>query len=67
MTTYTLFLLQDGNPVKKIHVECGDDLDALDAARPLASNLTVEVYDAVRLVARVKKNDEAPNVHDRGL
>lgn len=65
MALYTMLLLQDGNPVQKINVECGDDLDALDAARPFACNSVVEVYSAIRLVARVKVGDEPPNPTDK--
>ena len=64
MALYTLFLLQDGDPVKKINIECGDDLDALDAARPHARDRVVEVYTETRLVARVRVGDEPPNAHD---
>ena len=64
MAHYTLFLLQDGDPVRKIKIECRDDLDALDAARDFARDRIVEVYTEARLVARLSVGDEPPSAHD---
>ena len=63
MAVYKIIFL-DGNPVRKIQIECRDDLDALDAAYALARERTVEVYEATRFVARVKKGNEPPSVRD---
>jgi hypothetical protein len=44
--------------------ELPDDLAALDAARALCQEHTIEVYEADRLVARVKQGDEPPAMSD---
>jgi len=64
VAVYKLFLLRDGDPVRKIQIECPDDLDALDAACALARDRTVEVHTGERFVARVKAGDEPPNLKD---
>ena len=67
MAIYTLLLLRDGGPVRKIKIECRDDLDALDAARPLARDRVVEVRTETRLVARVNIDDAPPDFRDNHM
>ena len=66
MAIYDIFLRKIGVSIRKIQIHCQDDLDALDAARALARAREgmVEVYEADRFVARVKKGDEVPNARD---
>jgi hypothetical protein len=64
MALYKLFLFRDGEVVGEVKRHCGDDLDALDAARALCRDHLVEVYSELRLVARVKQGDAALSVKD---
>ena len=65
MALYKFFLIRDGEPIGRIMRHLVDDLDALDAARALCSDSRIEVFDDIRLVARVKERDEPLNVNDR--
>jgi hypothetical protein len=65
MTLYSLFLFRNGKPAGKVSRHCADDLDALDAARRLCADHTVEVYCDNMLIARVKQGDQPPAVTDR--
>jgi hypothetical protein len=64
MALYTLFLFRDGELVAEFEPRCGDDLDALAAARAFSMDYAVEVYSESRFVARVRQDDELPNVND---
>ena len=64
MPTYKMFLMRDGAPASQQERECRDDLDALEAARDLCAEHAVEVWQDNRLIARVKRNDEALTVLD---
>ena len=44
--------------------EHADDLDALDAAKLLSKNFSVEIWSDGRRVARVKPNDAPADVED---
>jgi hypothetical protein len=58
MPDYRLFFLTAENHIIN-HLEylCGDDLDALDKARGLAINHSIEIWQAKRRVALVKRGD----------
>jgi hypothetical protein len=62
MALYKLSLLRDGELVKRVWHDLADDLHALELARTFCRDHVVEVYEGVRLVARVKKGDEPLNV-----
>ena len=64
MTLYSLFRFHEYRLVDTLDHEFGDDLDALDAARNLSDEHTIEVYSASRFVARVKQGDEPIHVKD---
>lgn len=64
MALYKLFLFRDGELVGEIQRHCGDDLDALDAARALCRDHVIEVYSELRFVARVKQGDKPLTVKD---
>ena len=64
MTLYSLFRFHESRLVDTLDHEFGDDLDALDAARNLSDEHTIEVYSASRFVARVKQGDEPIHVDD---
>ena len=64
MALYKFFLFRDGEVVSQLERDCGDDLDALDAARSLSRNHVVEVYSELRFVARLKEHDAALNAMD---
>ena len=65
MAVYRLFFIRDGEPVGQITRHCSDDLDALDAARQMSRDYTVEVYAETRLVARVKQGDAPLSLKDK--
>jgi hypothetical protein len=67
MAFYELFLVRDGETVGDVKRHLSDDLDALEAARTLCRDCDVEVYENLRLVARVKRDDAPLNVGDRAL
>lgn len=64
MALYKFFLIREGELVGEVKRQLTDDLDALDAARMLGRDYVVEVYEEVRLVARVKKGDASLTVSD---
>ena len=59
MALYKFFLFRDGEVVGQVERHCGDDLDALDAARGLSRDHVIEVYSELRFVARLKEHDVA--------
>src|SRR5262245_42042637 len=61
---YSLYRFCASELVDTLDRDYIDDLDALDAARSLCKEHTVEVYDATRFVARVNKGDAPVGVHD---
>jgi len=58
MAHYTLSLIRDGEAIRQVNRECGDDLDALDAALLLCRDHVVEVYAESRFVARIEAGEE---------
>ena len=57
MASYDLFLIRNGNPVERLSGDFSDDADALDRAKALSSDYVVEVYQGIRLVARLRQDD----------
>ena len=64
MALYSLLRFQASHHVDTLEREYADDLDALDAARDLCTDHTIEIYDDKRFVARIKQADEPVNVGD---
>jgi hypothetical protein len=66
MNQYKFYFLDDRGHIFRAqdHV-LGDDLDALEAAKTLAINHIIEIWQGARQVARVKVGDEALNASDR--
>lgn len=65
MALYSFFRLRESELVAPFNRNYREYLDALDAARGLCEDHTVEVCDENRFVARVKEDDGAPEVKDR--
>ena len=65
MAVYRLYLYRHGELAAKMNRHCADDMDALEAARGLCRDYSIEVYLEERLIARVKEGDEPLNVRDR--
>jgi hypothetical protein len=65
MPDYRLFYLTAENHIVN-HLEhsCRDDLDALDKARGLAINHSIEIWQAKRRVALVKRGDAPLHASD---
>ena len=61
MRLYRLFLFRDGEFICRVSRHCGDDLEAVGAARQICEEYTIEVYYDKRLVARVKRHDKSLN------
>jgi hypothetical protein len=59
MASYDLFLIRNGTPVDRLSDDFPNDVNALDRAKALSSDgdCVVEVYQGIRLVARLKPND----------
>lgn len=64
MALYILFRFHDSVLIDTLDREFDDDLDALDGASALCGEHTIEVYDAGRFVARIKRGDEPLHVQD---
>lgn len=66
MGHYTLRLLDGNDNITEFYEqEYRDALDALDAAKVLASRGTIEVWTPRERIARVKKNDLPAGPQDR--
>ncbi len=65
MPDYRLFFLTAENHIVDhlVH-KCSDDLDALDKARGLAINHSIEIWQAKRRVALVTRGDMPLNASD---
>jgi hypothetical protein len=61
MSLYRLFLFRQGEFICRVSRHCGDDLEAVGAARQICEEYTIEVYHDKRLVARVKRHDKSLN------
>jgi hypothetical protein len=57
VASYELFLIRDGTPVERLTQDCPDDSDALHRAKAFSRDYVVEIYQGIRLVARVKDRD----------
>jgi hypothetical protein len=64
MALYKFFLIRDGQILDEIKRHLADDLEALDSARTLCREHVVEVYEEIRLVARVKQHNGPLTVTD---
>jgi hypothetical protein len=64
MPSYRFRLFCNGEPSHQADHPHEDDLDALDTAEALAENFEVEVWRGQRFVARIKKGNLPPTVHD---
>jgi hypothetical protein len=56
---------QHGHIVKANDLSCSDDLDALKKAKALSADAEIEIWQAARRVARVKRGDAELNQRDR--
>jgi hypothetical protein len=66
MGSYTLRLLDVTDQVAKVfEQEYRDALDALDAAKRLASEGTIEVWTQYGRIARIKKGNQPARPEDR--
>ena len=65
MALYSFFHVHTSELVHTLDRDCAHDLDALDAARGLYEDHTIEVYDDARFVGRVQTHDEVLRVEDR--
>jgi hypothetical protein len=61
---YSFSRFRSAELVDTFEGEYADDLAALDAARLLSTDHTVEVYENNRFVARIKRTNEPPTVRD---
>jgi hypothetical protein len=59
MPKYTMFLLRDGQPVRRLELDCAEDLNALAAAGDHSRDHAVEVWQGGRLVGRVRQGPES--------
>ena len=59
MASYKLLFLRDGEPIGQLSRHCADDADAIEAARQVSEEYTVEVCQDGRLVARVMRDGRA--------
>jgi hypothetical protein len=66
MAWYELFLIRNGDLVDRLNHDFPEDLDALDMAQAFSRDYVVEVYEGIRLVARVKHGEEPLNMKGRG-
>jgi hypothetical protein len=57
MVSYDIFLIRNGHPVERLSNDFPDDAVALDRAKALSSDYVVEVYQGIRLVARVRPDE----------
>ena len=66
MGHFTLRLLDIGGNIAQVYEqEYRDALDALDAAKRLSSEGTIEVWTQTARIARVKKGDQPSGPEDR--
>ena len=56
MALYKLFFLRDGEPIGQLSRRCAGDADAIEAARQVSEEYTVEVYQDGRLVGCVMRD-----------
>jgi hypothetical protein len=68
VSPYRFCIIRPGHPNRSVRRLFSDDLDALEAARFLSKGISegraVEVYQAGKLVARVKPNDAPLDISD---
>ena len=65
MRSYTFTFRANGKAEYSTDHQFSDDLDALDAARLLSGDFSIEIWEGTKLVAQVKKGNEPLNAQDR--